>query len=49
MRIKCNNVIHGRKPFIMPIPKIGETNLHELWVNNHGYNEGIMCICLVNR
>ena len=40
------NVIHGRKLFIMPIPKAGENNLHELQVNDSGYNEGT--ICLVN-
>ena len=40
------NVINGRKPFIMPIRKAGEKNLHELQENDYGYNEGI--ICLVN-
>ena len=40
------NVIHGRKLFITTIPKTGENNLHELRVNNSGYNEGT--ICLVN-
>ena len=39
-------MFHGRKPFIMPIPKTSETDLHEFWVNNYGYNEGT--ICLVN-
>ena len=23
-----------------PIPKTGKNNLHELWVNDYGYNEG---------
>ena len=41
------NVIHGRKPFIIPIPKTGKTDLHQLQVNNYGYNEGT--ICLVNE
>ena len=40
------NVIDERKLFIMPIPKTGGNNLHELWVNDYGYNEGT--ICLVN-
>ena len=37
------NVIDGRKPFIRCIQKTGENNLHELQVNNCGYNEGIIC------
>ena len=41
-----NNVIHGRKPFIMPKQKFGENDLHELWGNDCGYNEDT--ICLVN-
>ena len=41
------NVIHGRKPFITPIQKTGGNDLHELRVNNYGYNEDT--ICLVNR
>ena len=36
----CNNVIHGRKPFIMPTQETGENDLHKLWVNDYGYNEG---------
>ena len=40
------NVIHGRKPFIIPIQEASENDLHELQVNNYGYNEGT--ICLVN-
>ena len=40
------NVIDGRKLFIMPIPKTSENDLHELGVNDYGYNEGT--ICLVN-
>ena len=44
-RCAHKNVIHGRKPFIMPIPK---TDLHELWANYYGYNEGVGTICLVN-
>ena len=43
-RVRKN--IHRRKPFIMPIHKTGENNLHQLWENNCGYNEGT--ICLVN-
>ena len=31
----------------MPIPKTGGNDLHELQVNDSGYNEGT--ICLVNR
>ena len=44
--ICTKNVVYERKPFIMPMPKTGETDLHELWVNDYGYNEGT--ICLVN-
>ena len=40
------NVIDGMKPFIRCIQRIDENNLHELRVNNYGYNEGT--ICLVN-
>ena len=34
------NVIHGRKPFIMPKQKTSENNLHD----NCGYNEGTICV-----
>ena len=34
------NVIDGRKPFITPIPKTGENDLHELQGKDNGYNEG---------
>ena len=34
------NVIHERKPFIMPKQKTGENDLHELQGNNCGYDEG---------
>ena len=40
------NVIHERKPFIMPKQKTGENDLYELQGNDCGYNEGT--ICLVN-
>ena len=30
----------------MPIPKTGETDLHEPWREDYGYNEDT--ICLVN-
>ena len=40
------NVIEGRKPFITPIQNTSENDLHELWGNDYGYNEGT--ICLVN-
>ena len=46
-RLAHKNVIDGRKPFITPVSKTGETDLHELWVNDYGYNEG--AICLVNE
>ena len=46
-RRACKNVIYGRKPFITPIQKTGENDLHKLQVNDSGYNEGT--ICLVNR
>ena len=42
----CKNVIDGRKPFIRPIQKTDENDLHKLLVNDYGYNEGT--ICLVN-
>ena len=42
----CKNVIEGRKPFITSIQESGENDLHELKVNDYGYNEGT--ICLVN-
>ena len=45
MRIKM--LLMERKPFKMPIPKTSENDLHDLQVNNYGYNEGT--ICLVNR
>ena len=35
------NVIHGRKPFIMPEQETDENDLHKLRGNNCGYNEGI--------
>ena len=38
------NVIHGRKPFIMPKQNTGENNLHELLGNDYGYNEGTICV-----
>ena len=41
------NVIHGRKPFIMPIQKTGENDLDKPRGNDYGYNEGT--ICLVSR
>ena len=34
------NVIDGRKLFIIPIPKTNAGDLHELQVNDYGYNEG---------
>ena len=34
------NVIHGRKPFITPLQKTGENDLHELLGNDCGYTEG---------
>ena len=40
-RCVCKNVIHGRKPFIMPKQK---TNLHEMLGNDCGYNEGTICV-----
>ena len=46
-RHACKNVIYGRKLFIMPIPKTGENDPHELQGNNCGYNEDT--ICLVNK
>ena len=39
--------IEGIKPFITPIPKTGENDLHELQINDYGYNEGT--IHLVNK
>ena len=44
--MQCKNVIDGRKPFTRRIQKTGENHLHELQVNDYGYNEGT--ICLVN-
>ena len=38
------NVIHERKPFITSKQKTGENDLHELLGNNHGYNEGTICV-----
>ena len=38
-RCACKNVIHERKPFVMPILKTGENNLHEFWLNDSRYNE----------
>ena len=46
-RHTLKNGIHGRKSFLMPIPKTGESNLLKLRVNDCRYNEGT--ICLVNR
>ena len=40
------NVIDGSKPFIRHIQKTGENDLHKLWVNDYGCNEGT--IYLVN-
>ena len=40
----CKNVIHGRKPFIMPKQKTSENDLHELLGNDCGYNEGTICV-----
>ena len=34
----CKNVIYERKPFIRPIQKTGENDLHKLRVNDYGYN-----------
>ena len=45
-RCAHKNVIHERKPFIMPKQKTGEISLHKLQGNDCGYNEGT--ICLVN-
>ena len=33
------SVIHGRKPFIMPIPKPDENDLYELQVNDSEYTK----------
>ena len=38
-RYACKNVIHERKPFVMPILKTGENNLHKFWLNDSRYNE----------
>ena len=43
-RRACKNVVHGRKPFIMPKQKTGENDLHELLGNDCGYNEGTICV-----
>ena len=40
------NIIHRRKPFIVPIQETGENNLHEPRGDDCGYNE--RTICLVN-
>ena len=40
------NITHRRKPFITPIQETSENDLHQLWANNCGHNEGT--ICLVN-
>ena len=40
-RCPHKNVIHGRKPFIMPKQKTSENNLLG---NNCGYNEGTICV-----
>ena len=37
------NVIHGRKPVIMPIRRTGENDLDEPQGNDYGYNEGTIC------
>ena len=34
------NVIDGRKPFIKPVQKTGENDLHNLRVNDYACNEG---------
>ena len=38
------NLIHGRKPFIMPKQKTGENDLHELLGNDCGYSEGTIYV-----
>ena len=38
------NVIHGRKPFIMPKQKTGGNDPHELLGNDCGCNEGTICV-----
>ena len=43
-RHASKNVIHGRKPFIMPKQKTVENDLHELQVKDCGYNEGTICL-----
>ena len=39
------NLIHGRKPFIMPKQKTGENDLHKLLGNNCEYNELRYYLC----
>ena len=38
------NLIHGRKPFIIPKQKTGGNDLHKLLGNDCGYNEGTICV-----
>ena len=38
------NVIHGRKPFITPMWRTGENDLHEPMGDDYGYNEGTICL-----
>ena len=38
------NFIYERKPFITLIQKTGGNNLHKLWVNDYGYNEGTILV-----
>ena len=38
------NLIHGRKPFIIPKQITSENDLHELLGNDCGYNEGTICV-----
>ena len=43
-RCACKSIIHGRKPFIMPKQKTGETDLHEPRGDDYGYNKGTICL-----
>ena len=47
MRMYKINVIDRRKHFIRCIQKTGENDFNEIWINDSGHNEDI--ICLVNR
>ena len=38
------NIIHRKKPFIVPIQETGENNLREPRGDNCGYNEGTICL-----